>query len=147
MERFATAAAVNRRLRKCFERRNEGTWYDARVVTKHSSLVLAGFAGALAFVGACSSPPPQHPPLSPTVAQQLLRYNTRAANHLKYIQSQDRSCVYQVNLPDQSSHPKTVEVNHIAFCSGRNDLKQFDARVEFEWNQAAGKWEISYFGS
>ena len=66
---------------------------------------------------------------------------------LKYIQSQDRTCVYQLQLPDQSSHPDSVEVDHISFCSGRSDLKQFDARVEFQWNKAENKWEISHFGS
>lgn len=114
---------------------------------KRSSIVLACVAPGLFFWAACSSPRPTHPPLSPTIAQQLLRYNTRAANHLKYIQSQDKSCVYQVTLPDQSSNPSSIQVNHIAFCSGRNDLKQFDAHVEYEWNKNENKWEISYFGS
>jgi hypothetical protein len=123
------------------------TWYHARVVMKRSCIVLACLVAALAFGSACSSPRPSHPALSPTVAQQLLRYNTRAANHLKYIQSQDRSCVYQLTLPDQSNHPDSVEVDHIAFCSGRSDLKQFDARVEFQWNKAEHKWELVHFGS
>jgi hypothetical protein len=116
-------------------------------VKKHSRIVLACIGCALLFQFGCSEARPTHPPLSPTVAQQLLRYNTRAANHLKYIQSQDKSCVYQVNLPDQSSHPEFVVVNHIAFCSGRNDLKQFDARVEYQWNKNENKWEIAHFGS
>jgi len=113
---------------------------------KRSSIVLASAVPALLFGAACSSPRETHPPLSPTVAQELLRYNTRAANHLKYIKSQDKSCVYQVTLPDQSGNPSSIQVNHIAFCSGRNDLKQFDARVEYEWNKNENKWEISYFG-
>ena len=112
-----------------------------------SCIVLACFVAALIFEPACSSPRPTHPALSPGAAQQLLRYDTRAANHLKSIQSQDRTCVYQVNLPDQSNHPDSVEVDHIAFCSGRSDLKQFDTRVEFQWNKAENKWEISHFGS
>jgi hypothetical protein len=101
----------------------------------------------LAFEFACSSPPPQHPALGPGAAQELLRYNTRAANHLKYIKSQDPTCEYRLQLPDQGHHPDSVQVDHIAFCSGRNDLKAFDARVEFTWNKAENKWEISYFGS
>jgi hypothetical protein len=113
---------------------------------KHFWIALVWLGLVLVFEAACSSPRPTHPGLSPTVAQELLRYNTRAANHLKYIKSQDRSCVYQVVLPDQSNNPSTIEVNHIAFCSGRNDLKQFDARVEYQWNKNANKWEISYFG-
>src|SRR5690348_5225437 len=113
---------------------------------KHSWNIVAWLASAVVFEAACSSPRPTHPALSPTVAEELRRYNTRAANHLKYIKSQDRSCVYQVTLPDQSSNPSSIEVNHIAFCSGRNDLKQFDARVEYQWNKDANKWEISYFG-
>jgi hypothetical protein len=102
---------------------------------------------SMLYQAGCSSAPPPTPPLSPVVAEQLLRYNTRAANHLKYIQSQDRTCEYKLALPDQSHHPTSVEVDHIAFCSGRNDLKQFDARVEFQWNKAANKWEIVHFGS
>lgn len=114
---------------------------------KRYCIILAGLAAALVFESACSRPRPSHPALSPTIAQQLLRYNTRAANHLKYIQSQDRTCVYELQLPDQSNHPDSVEVDHIAFCSGRNDLKQFDARVEFQWNKTENKWEIAHFGN
>jgi hypothetical protein len=95
----------------------------------------------------CGGPPPSHPALSPQAAEQLLHYNNRAANHLKYIQSQDRTCTYRITLPDQSSHPTSITLTHIAWCSGRNDLKAFDARVEYQWNKSAGKWEIGYFGS
>jgi hypothetical protein len=116
-------------------------------VIKRPSLLSIWLASAALFQAACSSPKPTHPALSPTVAQELLRYNTRAANHLKYIKSQDPTCVYQVNLPDQSNHPDFVVVDHISFCSGRNDLKQFDARVEYQWNKTENKWEISHFGS
>lgn len=77
----------------------------------------------------------------------LVHYDTRAANHLKYIKSQDPTCEYRLQLPDQGNHPDSVEVDHIAFCSGRSDLKAFDASVEFRWNKAENKWELYHFGS
>jgi hypothetical protein len=100
------------------------------------------------FVLACSSTkPPEHPPLSPTIAEQLLHYDTRADNHLKNLKRLDPTCVYKLQLPDQSTHPESIEIDHIAFCSGRNDLKAFDTRADFQWNKAAGKWELVHVGS
>ena len=118
------------------------TWYDAAVRVR---AFFALFAALLA--GACSSPPPSHPGLSPQAAQQLLRYNQRAVNHLKFVQHENPSCQYVLNLPDQSGHPDSVEVDHIVSCGGRTDFKAYDASVEFEWNKATGQWEISHFGS
>jgi hypothetical protein len=95
----------------------------------------------------CGTTPPSHPPLSPQVAQQLLRYNQRAVNHLKFVQHENSVCQYILQLPDQSSNPSSIEIDHIVSCRGRTDLKAYDARVEYEWNKAEGKWELTYFGS
>jgi hypothetical protein len=119
-------------------------WYDAAVKTRFLSALLATTAGLLL---GCGSAPPSHPPLSPQIAQQLLRYNTRAANHLKFVQHEDPSCSYVLQLPDQGPHQSSIELSHIVSCNGRTDIKAFDARVEYEWNKSKGSWEITYFGS
>ncbi len=110
-----------------------------------TSVSIALFAAA--FLAACSPPKPAIPPLSPEVAQQLIRYDTRATNHLKFVQSQMPGCEYVLHLPDQASHPQSVEVDHIVSCGGRTDLKAYDASAEFQWNQAQGHWELYHFGS
>lgn len=120
------------------------TWYDAAVKTRFLWALLATATGL--FLG-CGSAPPSHPPLSPQIAQQLLRYNTRAANHLKFVQHEDSSCSYVLQLPDQGPHQSSIELSHIVSCNGRTDIKAFDARVEYEWNKSKGSWEITYFGS
>ena len=102
---------------------------------------------AAAITTGCGSAPPSHPPLSPQVAQQLLRYNTRAANHLKFVQHENPACEYVLQLPDQSPHQDSIEVDHIVSCGGRTDLKAYDASVEYTWNKATGTWEITHFGS
>lgn len=118
------------------------TWYDAAVKTRLYFVPLAAV-----FCISCGASRPTHPPLSPQIAQQLLRFNTRAANHLKFVQHENHTCEYVVHLPDQSGHPNSIEVDHIVSCGGRTDLKAFDASVEYEWNQTKGSWEITHFGS
>ena len=118
----------------------EAACYDARVVKKF------WLAPATLLLLACNPPPPPHPALSPGTAETLLRYDSRAAAHLQTLKHQDPTCIYRVVLPDQTAHPQSISVEHIAFCSGRNDLKAFDTRAEFEWDKAAGKWTLAHLG-
>jgi hypothetical protein len=117
------------------------TWYDSGVVKKTIAFVIP-----ILWAG-CSAPPPSHAALSPMVAQQLLQFHPRAKTHLEFAKKQDRTCRYDVSLPDQGNHPDVIAVPHIMNCSGRTDNKAVDSRVEFEWNKASKRWEISYFGS
>ena len=63
------------------------------------------------------------------------------------MKTQNPTCEFKVILPDQSSHPDTVTVDHVVNCGGRTDLKEFDSNVEFQWNKTTNEWELSYFGS
>src|SRR5439155_7366548 len=63
-------------------------------------LVLAG----------CSPPPPPTPSLTPQNAAELLHYNNRAENWLKFVKKHDSSCGYKLDLPDQSSHPAAIDL-------------------------------------
>jgi hypothetical protein len=110
-------------------------------MTKLSLLAITALAG----VG-CTPKVPPHPALGPVTAERILHYDTKAQNRLKESKSQDPSCDYKIQLPDQSTHPDSVEVDHVVWCGGRNDLKQFDANAEFTWNKERGQWELSHFG-
>jgi hypothetical protein len=98
-------------------------------------------------LASCSTPKPAHPGLTPLAAEQLLHFDTRAQNRLKYIKSRNPICDFKVVLPDQSAHPDTITVEHVVNCGGRTDLKEFDSSVEFQWNKTTNEWELSYFGS
>ena len=120
-----------------FERRK---WYDARVMTKLPLLAIAALSAG------CTPKVPPHPALSPMTAERILHFDGKAQNRLKQIQSQDRTCDFRLQLPDQGTHPDTVEVDHVVSCGGRNDLVQFDANAEFSWNKERGQWELTHFG-
>jgi hypothetical protein len=64
---------------------------------------------------------------------------------MKFIQNQGGSCKYTINLPDQSGHPETIDVDHAVTCGGRPAPKMFDATVSFEYDKAAGRWLITRF--
>jgi hypothetical protein len=104
--------------------------------------VTALLAGA-----ACSPPPPTIPSLTPLQAQELLNQNNKAQNWMKFIQNQGGSCQYTIPLPDQASHPDTVDIDHAVTCGGRPAPKMFDATVSFGYDKAAGRWVITRFSS
>lgn len=97
-------------------------------------------------MAACSPPPPQHPKLTPMTANELLRFNTRAQNWIKFVKKQNPVCEFRLELPDQNAHPDWVSVDHIVSCGGNNHIAAFDASVEFQYNKTAKRWEIVRFG-
>lgn len=77
---------------------------------------------------------------------ELLRFDTNAQNRLLVIKKRDPRCEYKVELPDQSSHPTSIQADHVVSCGGNNRLKEFDTSVEFAYNKESQRWEISRFG-
>jgi hypothetical protein len=107
------------------------------------------FALAVAFVAgtSCGPPPPTTPSLTPLQAQELLNQNNKAQDWMKFIQNQGGSCRYSIDLPDQSAHPATIDIDHAVTCGGRPAPKMFNASVSFGYDKAAGRWVITRFSS
>jgi hypothetical protein len=97
----------------------------------------------------CTSAPRKStvPPLNPETASELLHFNHKADAWLTYVRKQNTSCIYQVDLPDQASHPTEIDIDHLVTCAGRPAPKEFDATVSFVFDPAAQKWTISRFAS
>ncbi len=106
-------------------------------------------ASAMMLV-ACGSAPARKadvPSLNPEVASQLLHFNHRADAWLTFVRKQNSTCIYQVDLPDQSSHPTQIDIQHLVTCGGRPAPKELDATVSFAWDPGEGKWTITRFSS
>jgi hypothetical protein len=106
-----------------------------------------GFAGLFFLLMACSSEPPkpQTPSLTPEAANQALHYNPKAETWLAHSKKQDPSCVYAIDIPDQSNHPLELEFSHILKCNGRPAPLELDASVVFEYDKDAQHWVITRF--
>ncbi len=113
-------------------------------MTKTAS--AAGFA-AILFLAACSPPKPAIPSLNPDLANSLLHYNNKAENWMIYVRKNSPACEYTLVLPDQSSHPTEIDLDHIVTCSGQPSPKEFDASVSFAFDPAQQKWVITRFSS
>jgi hypothetical protein len=109
-------------------------------------LRLCSLAISFLFV-ACSEPKPTTPALTPEEANQLLHYNNKAENWMIYVKKNNPSCTYQLDLPDQTSHPTTVDLDHIVSCGGRPSPMEFDAKVSFAYDKDHQKWVIIRFSS
>jgi hypothetical protein len=104
--------------------------------------------GLLVLFVSCGGPPKSTvPPLNPQEAGTLLHYNNKAQNWLKYVRRQNAACDYRLDLPDQSSHPTTIDLNHIIMCGTSPSPKEFDASVSFDYDQDQKRWVISKFSS
>jgi hypothetical protein len=102
----------------------------------------------LVFFVACSSPPkPTTPALTPQQANELLHYNNKAENWMVYVRKHNPACGYELDLPDQTSHPATIDLDHIVSCSGRPSPREFDASVSFAYDKDQQKWVITRFSS
>jgi hypothetical protein len=110
-------------------------------VTKLACLTL------LVLLAACSSPPPPTPSLSPQTAGGLLHYNSLAENWLKFVKKRDPTCDYKIELPDQSSHPSAIDLDHIVWCANRPAPKELNASVQFVYDKTAQRWVILRFSS
>ena len=103
--------------------------------------------GALLLLASCDAPKATTPSLSPEEAASLLRYNNKAQNWMTFVKKNNAGCEYRLDLPDQSSHPAAIDLNHIVVCGNRPSPKQFDAGVSFEYDKANAKWVITRFSS
>ena len=105
-------------------------------------------AGVFLMLAACSAPPKSNiPPLTPQQAGELLHYNNKAQNWLKYVQRNNPGCDYRLDLPDQRTHPTEIDLSHIVVCGARPVPREFDASVSFEYDHNRGTWVISRFSS
>src|SRR5579875_2591256 len=107
---------------------------------------LTWFVLVVALV-ACSSPPkkPVVPALTPEAASQLLHYDGRAQAWLVTVRKQNPACDYQLDLPDQRTHPAEVDLNHIMYCGGQPSPTEFNASVVFTYDTDKQQWVISRF--
>ena len=103
---------------------------------------------ALLLLVACGGPPkPTIPSLNPEQANSLLHYNNKAENWMTYVKKNNPSCQYILVLPDQSSHPAEIDLDHIVNCGGRPSPREFDASVSFGYDATQQKWVITRFSS
>ncbi|MBV9671169.1 MAG: hypothetical protein JOZ43_09455 [Acidobacteriales bacterium] len=101
----------------------------------------------LGMLWSCGPPKPTTPSLNPEQAAALLQFDNKAQNWIKYVKKNNAACEYRLDLPDQSSHPTTIDIDHIVLCGNRPSPKEFDASVSFVYDTAQGKWVISRFSS
>jgi hypothetical protein len=103
----------------------------------------------LAFlITACgSAPKPRVPALTPENAAAILRNYQKAQDWITYVRRHNPSCEYRLDLPDQSSQPTTIDLDHIVVCRGAASPKEFDASVSFEYDKDAQRWVVSRFAS
>lgn len=102
------------------------------------------------LLASCGPPVPRKadvPSLNPETAGQLLHFNHRADAWLTYVKKQNPTCIYQVDLPDQSSHPTEIDIEHLVTCGGRPAPKEFDATVSFVFDPSTQKWTVGRFTS
>jgi len=107
----------------------------------------ACFGLLLLFVSCGPPPKAAAPALTPQEAGALLHFNNKAQDWLKYVRKQNAACDYSLELPDQSSHPTSIDLDHILMCGGRPSPREYDASVSFAYDASAQKWTISKFRS
>jgi len=107
----------------------------------------SSFVLGLLVLASCTPPKPETPALTPQSAAALLQYNAKAKTWLIHVQKENPTCGYKLDLPDQTSHPTIVDVDHIVSCGGRPSPRALDATVTFKYDEAAGRWVVSRFQS
>jgi hypothetical protein len=107
---------------------------------------LGWLAVALGAV-ACSPPKPSTPSLTPQNAAELLHYNNRAQTWIKYVKRNNPTCDYRLDLPDQTSHPTQIDLDHIVRCGNSPSPKEFDASVSFAFDKDQQRWVLTRFRS
>lgn len=104
--------------------------------------------GALMMLAGCSgTKKPDVPSLNQQMASELLHFDHKADAWLTYVKKQNPTCGYRVDLPDQSSHPTEIDIDHLVSCGGRPAPKEFDASVTFVYDAAAQRWRVGRFAS
>ena len=106
-------------------------------------------AGVLLLLASCGTPPAKSkiPALGPQQAGELLHYNNKAQDWLKYVRRTNPACDYRLDLPDQSAHPTEIDLTHIVMCGTTPAPREFDASVSFEYDANRGTWVIRRFSS
>lgn len=116
--------------------------YDARV-TK-----VCGLFCLLTLVS-CSSAPkkPVIPSLTPEEASQLLHYNPQAQTWLVHVQKQNPGCDYRLDLPDQTTHPTELDLDHVVYCGNQPAPLELSASVVFVYDPDKQQWVLKRFSS
>ena len=116
-------------------------WYDAPMAK------LLCCLSPVFLLAACAPPKSKTPALTPETAAQLLHYNNKAQTWLTYVKKQNAACDYKLDLPDQTSAPTQVDLDHIVVCANRPSPKEYDASVSYAFDPDSQKWIISRFSS
>ncbi len=101
----------------------------------------------LVLLTACGPPKRDVPALTPQNAAELLHYNNKAEDWMKYVKKQNPSCEYRLDLPDQTSQPTSIDLSHIVICGNQPSPKEFDATVSFAYDKDQQRWVITRFSS
>jgi hypothetical protein len=107
----------------------------------------AGVLVAVGLLWACGAPKPRVPSLTPGEANELLNYNPKAKTWMIHVRKQNPNCEYRLDLPDQTSQPTTIDLEHIVYCNNRPSSLEFDATVSFAYDPQAQRWVITRFQS
>lgn len=102
---------------------------------------------ALLIAASCGTPKPRVPSLTPEGARALLNYNPKAETWMIHVKKQDPSCEYRLDLPDQTSQPTEIDLDHIVYCGNRPSPREFDAAVSFAYDPQTQRWTITRFQS
>jgi hypothetical protein len=99
------------------------------------------------LLAACGPPKPVTPYLTPQAANQLLHYDAKAETWMTHVRRQNANCEYKLDLPDQTSHPTQIDLDHIVWCANRPSPRELDASVSFEYDKDAQRWVVKRFSS
>ena len=110
-------------------------------------MTKATFCVGLLVLAGCSAPKPTIPALTPGEAAELLHYNNKAVNWMMYVKKQNAACDYKLDLPDQTTQPTSIDLDHIVVSSGRPAPRELDAAVSFAYDKDTQKWSITRFSS
>jgi len=107
-----------------------------------------GVVACLIVLAACGGPPkPETPSLTPAGATELLHYNAKAETWMVHVKKQNATCEYKLDLPDQTTHPTEIDLDHIVYCGGRPSPTEFDASVSFVYDPDKQQWVVKRFSS
>jgi hypothetical protein len=104
---------------------------------------------SLALAGCVSAPPKASiPPLTQGTAAELLHYSTRAQDWIATVKKLNSPvCEYRLDLPDQTTSPTEIDLDHIVVCGGSPAPRQYDASVSFVYDTESKHWIIMRFSS
>lgn len=110
---------------------------------------LASLAFVILLI-ACGPPPqkkPTVPSLTPEQAAELLHYDARAQTWLVHVKKQNPACDYRLDLPDQTTHPAEIDLDHIVYCGNQPSSLELNASVVFTYDTDKKQWVLTRFSS